>query len=115
MSKNKCLQFERGGAAINFQAHIKVLLFAVLGCSLAAAQRANSSPSLATRPGSAEGQLTVTLTVVTSVGAVMDANGQPKLIVANSPDPQDNVSSLKVVQLTDNPRLVQRRDEKKKK
>lgn len=53
--------------------------------------------NLPSRPGSAEGELTVTLTVMTSVGVVMDENGQPKIIVANAPDPADNVSSLQIV------------------
>ena len=71
-----------GGAFGSFRAH--------------AQQRAT-----APRPGasSAQGELTVTLTVVASVGIVMDADGQPRLIVANSADPADNVSSLRRVQL----------------
>jgi len=100
---------------MNSRAHIKaLLLFVVFCCALAAAQRSGPPSTLPTRPGSAEGRLTVTLTVVTSVGVVMDSDGQPRLMVANSPDPQDNVSSLKVVQLTDNPRSIQKPANKKK-
>lgn len=95
--------------------HIKVLILVLGCCALAAAQRPSPSAPLQARPGSAEGQLTVTLTVVTSVGVVMDPDGRPRLMVANSPDPQDNVSSLKVVQLSDNPRPVQKPKDKKKK
>jgi hypothetical protein len=45
--------------------------------------------------GSAQGQLTVTLTVAPSVGVMMGLDGQPKLICANCNDPRDNVSALK--------------------
>lgn len=72
--------------------YIKIALLAALVVSAAAQQR--SSPS---RPGVAEGELTVTATVVASVGVVIDENGQPRLIVANAPDPADNVSVLHIV------------------
>ena len=38
------------------------------------------------------GTLTVTATVVTSVAVVMDGNGNPRVIVANPSDRNDNVS-----------------------
>ena len=55
--------------------------------------------SVATQPsffraGTGQGQLTVILTVVPSVGVIMDDNGQPRTVIANAPDPADNVSSL---------------------
>lgn len=50
--------------------------------------------------GSAQGELTVTLTVVASVGMVIDADGEPRLMVANAADAKDNVSAIKKVVLT---------------
>jgi hypothetical protein len=47
---------------------------------------------------SAHGTLTVTATVVTSVGLVTGPNGDPILIVANAVDSSDNVSQLIVVE-----------------
>ena len=40
------------------------------------------------------GTLTVTATVVTSVAVVTDGNGQPRIVVANPSDRNDNVSYL---------------------
>lgn len=45
--------------------------------------------------GQAEGSLRVTLTVQSSVGIVMDKDGQPQVMVANAPDVKDGVVYLK--------------------
>jgi hypothetical protein len=45
----------------------------------------------------ADGRLTVTATVETSVGVVFGSDGEARLIIANAPDKSDNVSSLRVV------------------
>ena len=53
--------------------------------------------------GSTQGNLTVTLTVVSSVGLVVFPNGEKRMIIANAADQADNVSRLqqvKMVQLT---------------
>jgi hypothetical protein len=57
-------------------------------------------------PGSAQGNLTVTATVVASVGVAIGADGEQRLIFANAADPSDNVSHLqpvRTVALTSNP------------
>jgi hypothetical protein len=70
-----------------------IALAAGLACSLAAfAQQPSSSRS----GGSTEGRLTVTLTVVSSVGLV-GPDGEQRMIVANAVDPKDNVSRLQPV------------------
>jgi hypothetical protein len=48
---------------------------------------------------STQGTLTVSVTVVTSVGLVIGSDGEPRIVVANSVDPKDNVSSLYVSSL----------------
>jgi hypothetical protein len=48
-------------------------------------------------PGSAQGNLTVTATVVASVGVVIGPDGEQRLIFANAADPSDNVSRLQAV------------------
>ena len=48
---------------------------------------------------SAQGQLTVTATVVCSASVVWDEKGTPHIVLANCPDPADNVSQLKMVVL----------------
>jgi hypothetical protein len=45
----------------------------------------------------AQGNLTVTVTVVASVGVVIGPDGEQRLIVANAADPSDNVSRLQPV------------------
>jgi hypothetical protein len=45
----------------------------------------------------AEGKLTVTATVETSVGLVFGADGEARLVVANAPIKSDNVSTLRPV------------------
>ncbi|HJX85158.1 MAG TPA: hypothetical protein VJ723_12515 [Candidatus Angelobacter sp.] len=49
---------------------------------------------------SAQGQLTVTVTVVASVGLVTGPDGVQRLVVANGSGPLDNVSSLKPLTAT---------------
>lgn len=83
--------------------HMKIALFAALACCSAQAQQRNSL----SRPGAAEGKLTVTATVVASVGIVIDENGKPRVIVANAPDPADNASALYIL-----PMAAQRKDRK---
>ena len=46
------------------------------------------------RAGSAQGTLTVTMTVVTSTGVMMEPDGEPQIVAANAVDPKDNVSHL---------------------
>ncbi|HEY2497503.1 MAG TPA: hypothetical protein VGK24_10565 [Candidatus Angelobacter sp.] len=46
---------------------------------------------------SAEGTLTVTATVMASVGLVAGPDGEQRMIVANAADPRDNVSTLQPV------------------
>jgi hypothetical protein len=43
---------------------------------------------------SGRGELTVTATIVASVGVQFGPDGIPTLIVANAPDPKDNISQL---------------------
>ena len=92
--------------------YIKIILLVALAyCSTAAAQQRTLPP----RPGTAQGELTVTLTIVSSVGVVMDAYGQPRVIVANAVDPADNVSSLRAVPLTSQSQRQQKPKNKKQK
>ncbi|HLW53095.1 MAG TPA: hypothetical protein VKW06_09650 [Candidatus Angelobacter sp.] len=74
--------------------HIEWLLVLVVlaYCAPGSAQRTNIA-SLA-HGASAQGQLTVTLTVVASTGIVIDAAGEPRLIMANAAAEGDNVSRL---------------------
>ncbi|HXB22655.1 MAG TPA: hypothetical protein VNV88_14810 [Candidatus Solibacter sp.] len=46
---------------------------------------------------SASGTLSVTATVVTSVGVIIGPDGEPKLVVANATDAADNFSQLRPV------------------
>ena len=48
----------------------------------------------AARAQSSRGELSVTATVVASVGVEISPDGKPTVIAANSPDPRDNVSRL---------------------
>ena len=72
----------------------RILLAAILGCALHSLAQQPSGPRAI---GSAEGHLTVTLTVVSSVGLVVGPDGEQRLIVANAADPKDNVSRLQPV------------------
>lgn len=48
--------------------------------------------------GTAQGNLTVIATVVSSVGLVIGPDGEQRMIVANAADPSDNVSRLRATQ-----------------
>jgi len=63
----------------------------VVGLAVLSAQAQQHGPPAA---GSAQGTLSVSVRVVTSVGLVIDPNGEPQIVVANATDPRDNVSSL---------------------
>jgi hypothetical protein len=65
----------------------------LLYCLQPFAQRA-ASP---TGNGGAEGRLTVTATVVSSVGLVVGPDGEQRMVMANAADPRDNVSRLQPV------------------
>jgi hypothetical protein len=77
-------------------AQLTLLGVLTYGSNVAAQQR-NIASSPASAPSCAQGQLTVTLTVVASAGIVFDSNGEPKLMVANAASPADNVSWLQTV------------------
>src|SRR5262249_28552499 len=69
------------------------LLVGLLACALHCTAPERNVPSIA-GPAFAQVQLTVTLTVVASVGIVFDSHGEPKLMEANSAAHSDNVSTL---------------------
>ncbi len=52
---------------------------------------------LSSAKGGAEGRLTVTATIVSSVGLVVGPDGEQRMIVANAVDPRDNVSRFQPV------------------
>ena len=66
----------------------------VLCCLRLSAQQGHPPPLSS---GGADGRLTVTATVVASVGLVTGPDGEQHLIVANAADPRDNVSHLDAV------------------
>lgn len=70
-----------------------------LGMALFCLSAFAQAPPASTRGGSAQGQLTVTLTVVSSTGIVIGPDGQQRLFIANAPDPADNVSKLEDVRM----------------
>jgi hypothetical protein len=72
----------------------------LLLCSLCTSgQQLHPSPGAARAGivGGAEGSLTVTLTVVSSVGLVVGPDGEQRLVVANAADPRDNISRLDTI------------------
>jgi hypothetical protein len=76
--------------------------FLLLACSASVlGQRKNlaPAPTIVAPGGAASGTLTVTATVVTSVGVIMREDGQQRILIANAPDSADNVSHF--VMLTD--------------
>src|SRR5262245_8714796 len=73
------------------------LLVGVLACAVHCTAQQRNVPSIA-GPASAQGQLTVTLTVVASVGIVFDSHGEPRLVEANSVSHSDNISWLQPAQ-----------------
>jgi hypothetical protein len=60
---------------------------------------------------SAQGQLSVTFTVVASVGIVFDSHGEPRLVEANSVSHSDNVSCLRPAQPSVVQTVLQPQDE----
>ena len=83
---------------------VVVLTWLLAGSCPVAAQAAlpasrAASLGFALSPSSAQGTLTVTAVVMSSVGLVVGADGQQRLVIANAPDPADNVSSLRMVPL----------------
>lgn len=74
---------------------LRVVPAGILLCGLrVSSQQIHPPPS----PSSgAEGRLTVTATVVASVGVVTGPDGEQHLIIANAADPRDNVSHLDAV------------------
>jgi len=77
----------------NRQAIKFALLLATCG-AFASGQGKSAVPAPidAPRSGQAAGTLTVTATVVTSVGVVLGPDGQQRIVIANAPDSADNVS-----------------------
>lgn len=73
------------------------LTFGILVAGLLLCSQRVSSQQAHSVQGGAEGRLTVTATVVSSVGLVAGPDGEFKLVYANSVDPRDNVSSLDAV------------------
>jgi hypothetical protein len=75
---------------------IAITFLAVLACCspINAQSRGVAGSAIPNHPGSTQGQLTVTITIVPSVGVVVGADGQPKVVCANCTDPRDNTSSL---------------------
>jgi hypothetical protein len=88
-----------GMRAVKFK-FAAVLGMVLLGSYLSFGQHANAAASAA-GSGRAQGSLTVTLTLVSSVGVVTEADGRQRVVVANAAAPTDNVSSLQYVRLTD--------------
>jgi hypothetical protein len=70
----------------------------ILWSCLASGQSAGQMP--ATQGRSTQGQLTVTVTVVASVGLVTGPDGIQRIVMANSSDPADNVSRLSPIVLS---------------
>ena len=61
---------------------------------IAASVLFTNSIGLHAQSKSGGGELTVTATIVASVGVQFGPDGSPTLIVANAPDPKDNISQL---------------------
>jgi hypothetical protein len=74
------------------------LFVAVLGCNSLAHAQVRGGTSYG--GGSAQGTLSVTVIVVTSVGVITEPNGEQKIVVANAVDPADNVSWLQTASTT---------------
>jgi hypothetical protein len=73
-----------------------ILLAGLAGGGIAGAQARGAMAMPGSFPAhSAQGQLTVTVTVVASVGLVTGPDGVQRLVVANGSDVADNVSFLK--------------------
>ena len=77
-----------------------VVVLVLSGACAAFGQRGSAIPS-PSGSGRAQGNLTVTLTVASSVGLVTGPDGQPRVVMANAAAASDNVSSVRYVRLTD--------------
>jgi hypothetical protein len=88
-------QFVSAGASMDQGRFLfRVLAAAVLLCGgQTFAQQMNFSSAR----GGAEGRLTVTATVISSVGLVVGPDGEQRMIISNAYDPKDNVSRLQPV------------------
>jgi hypothetical protein len=84
---------------------IIVLLSVLTGLGMSYAQARGAIPAQGHSLGnSAQGQLTVTVTIVASVGLVTGPDGVQRLVVANAPDAADNVSFLKPIGANSGPK-----------
>jgi hypothetical protein len=86
----------------------KILFRMVLaGIGLCCVQAFAQQPGIRPTGNGAEGHLTVTATVVSSVGLVVSPEGEQQIIIANAADPKDNVSrfqpavAVKLMPVTD--------------
>ncbi len=96
-SRHDKLMFSRSSLA--------TLTLLLLCASSGFAQQGFSAQPGVVHGGSAQGSVTVTATVVASVGVVIGPDGEQKLVFANAADPSDNVSrlqSVRTVALTSN-------------
>jgi len=84
----------RTGSRKQLAAAISLFLVSLVCNSMAHAQ-VRSGTSYGGTP--AQGTMTVTATVVTSVGVITDSNGEQKVVIANASDPADNVSWLQAI------------------
>ncbi len=97
----------------------KIIKFALLLaiCSAFASGQAKSvapTPIVAARSGQAAGTLTVTATVITSVGMILGPDGQQRIAVANAPDSADNVSRFVMLIEQDRSTADKRKKNKKR-
>ena len=84
---------------------IKYVLLLAIGSTLASGQQQSAVPihMAAASGGRADGTLTVTATVVTSVGVILGPGGQQEIVVANAPDSADNVSHFVILKEQEKP------------
>ena len=71
---------------------LRVIAAGIAFCCLPASGQ-NRAVSL-TSGGASEGRLSVSAAVVTSVGLVIEPDGEQRIVIANAADPKDNVSRL---------------------
>lgn len=88
---------------MRFRKLSRIVPVGILLCGMpSSSQQVRSGPAKG-----AEGTLTVTATVVASVGLTTGPDGEPKLIYANSADPRDNVSHLDAIAVKLTPVVAQ--------
>jgi hypothetical protein len=82
-----------------FFMHRGRLLFrmAAAGIWLCCLQAFAQQPIISAAANGAQGHLTVTATVVSSVGLVLSPEGEQQIVIANAADMRDNVSRLQLV------------------